>query len=101
MWKSPLMSIACLNPPGLFFRLDGSLMGGSKSANDKTGVTACHAALAQHERAGATDPEPSPAALDRWLNEKLRMLYGPVLSEPFPEDLAQLIEAHRRRKGDC
>jgi Anti-sigma factor NepR len=76
-------------------------MGGSKSGNNKTGGAAVRAAVTQRERGGATEPELSPAALDRWLNEKLRVLYGPVLSEPIPDDLAQLIELHRRDKGDC
>ena len=76
-------------------------MGGSKSGNNNTGGAAFHAAVTQHERVGAREPEPSPAALDHWLNEKLRMLYGPVLSEPIPDDLARLIEEHRRHRGDC
>lgn len=46
----------------------------------------------------ATDAQPSEAAVDRWLNEKLQMLYGPVLSEPIPEQLAQLIAEHRNQK---
>jgi hypothetical protein len=75
-------------------------MGGSKSGNNKTGGAAFHAAVTQNERMRARDLEPSAAALDHWLNEKLRMLYGPVLSEPIPDDLAQLIERHRRERGD-
>ena len=76
-------------------------MGGSKSDNSKTRGAAGRASMMLRNRVGATEPEPSPAALDRWLNEKLRVLYGPVLSEPIPDDLAQLIELHRRDKQDC
>jgi hypothetical protein len=43
----------------------------------------------------------SQGAIDRWLNEKLQMLYGPVLSEPIPEQLVQLIAEHRRDEEDC
>ena len=35
-------------------------------------------------------------AFDRWLSDKLGQLYGPVLKEPIPEYLLELIEAHRR-----
>jgi Anti-sigma factor NepR len=73
-------------------------MGGSKSDNSKTRGPAGLATVMR--RVGPAEPGRSPAALDRWLNEKLRMLYGPVLSEPIPDDLAQLIELHRRDKQD-
>jgi hypothetical protein len=95
------MTSACLNSPGLFFRLDRSPMGGSNSDNNKTSRAGVRAAVTERERGEATEPEPSVAALDRWLNEKLRVLYGPVLSEPIPDDLARLIEFHRRGKKDC
>lgn len=52
------------------------------------------------EDVGATMQKPHQAVVDRWLNEKLKMLYGPVLSEPIPEQLAQLIADHRRDEGD-
>jgi hypothetical protein len=94
------MTSACLNPPALFFRLDRSAMGGSNSDNNKTGRAGVRA-VTERERGEATEPEPSVAALDRWLNEKLRVLYGPVLSESIPDDLARLIELHRRGKKDC
>ena len=38
----------------------------------------------------------SAGPFDRWLNEKLVLLYNPVLDEPIPEDLLKLIESHRR-----
>ena len=87
-------SACCVQSITLF---DGSPMGGSKSDNSKTRGPG-GPAVATRNRAGATEHEPSPSALDRWLNERLRVLYGPVLSEPIPDDLAQLIELHRRNK---
>jgi anti-sigma factor NepR-like protein len=89
------MSSACCIHPRLF---DGSLMGGSKGENSKTHEPAGLATVIH--RVKATEPGRSPADLDRWLNEKLRMLYGPVLSEPIPDDLARLIELHRRDNQD-
>jgi hypothetical protein len=97
------MTSACLNPPGLFFRLDRAMgrPNNKERDNNKTGREGVRAAVTERERGEATEPEPSAAALDRWLNEKLRVLYGPVLSEPIPDDLARLIELHRCGRGDC
>ena len=44
---------------------------------------------------GSSDRVPA-GSFDRWLNEKLMMLYDPVLNEPIPEHLMHLIVAHRR-----
>lgn len=41
------------------------------------------------ERFDATD------GFDEWLNRNLCHLYGPVLHEPIPEDLIDLIKTHR------
>jgi len=38
----------------------------------------------------------SSGPFDRWLNEKLVVLYNSVLDEPIPEDLLKLINSHRR-----
>lgn len=71
-------------------------MGGSSSNNGKARGPA-GAAIATR-KTGAKKHEPSAPALDHWINDRLRMLYGPVLSEPIPDDLAQVIERHRRCK---
>jgi hypothetical protein len=38
----------------------------------------------------ANDTEEQP--FERWLNEKLQILYGPVVNEPIPEDWLRIIE---------
>jgi hypothetical protein len=44
----------------------------------------CH----QNEAANDTDVQ----AFERWLNEKLEALYGPVVNEPIPEEWLRIIE---------
>ena len=87
------MGSACCIHPVAFF--DGSPMRGSRSDNDKARGLA-GSDVAMRSKAGAREHASGPA-LDRWINERLRLLYGPVLSESIPDDLAQLIERHRRR----
>ena len=71
-------------------------MGGSRTDNDNTRGPA-GSGIAMRNKAAAIEHEPSGQALDHWINERLRLLNGPVLSEPIPDDLAQLIERHQRR----
>ncbi len=40
-------------------------------------------------------PDSSP--FDRWVDYKLREIYDPVLNEPIPAQLLDLIEQHRRK----
>lgn len=39
--------------------------------------------------AAANDADP---AFDQWLQEKLQVLYGPVVDEPIPEDWLKIIQ---------
>ena len=89
------MTIACEHRPIFVLQLDRSLVGSGM---------ATHSATRRDDPdidwASPTNAQPSQAAVNRWLNEKLQLLYGPVLSEPIPEQLAQLIADHRNQK-DC
>lgn len=91
------MASACLQPPIFIYRSNRSSLVSYSSGGNPMGSLSC----ACDSREGpAPMQEPSTAAVDRWLNEKLQMLYGPVLSEPIPEQLAQMIADHRRAEGD-
>lgn len=68
---------------------------GLPMARTKDGVGKGSRPAAGDTRCVADCPE-IPEAFDRWLNEKLVLLYNPVLDEPIPEDLLKLIETHRR-----
>jgi len=94
------MSNACTFSSGLYIPLDRWLMGRQEKGNNKahSGRADCGS---EQDRLGALDGRPSTVSIDRWLNEKLTLLYGPVLSEPIPEDLVELIETHRRFKEGC
>lgn len=87
------MTIACVHPPIYLFQPDSSLMGSGSALRSQT-----RGDDPANDWVSAADPQPSEAAVDRWLNDKLQMLYGPVLSEPIPEQLAQLIAEHRKQK---
>ena len=87
------MTIACVHPPIYLFQLDRSMMGSGSALRSET-----RGDDPANDWVSATDAQPSEAAVDRWLNEKLQMLYGPVLSEPIPEQLAQLIAEHQNQK---
>ena len=94
MEESWIMGSACCVRSVAFF--DGSPMRRSRSDMGKIRSPA-DSDIAMRSKAGAKEHEPSGQVLDHWINERLRLLYGPVLSEPIPDDLAQLIEQHRRR----
>jgi hypothetical protein len=90
------MSSACIHPQIYILGLQRNFRGGS----GKKVKNPAHAAGSKDD--GTVPAEaPSKGAIDRWINEKLQMLYGPVLSEPIPEQLAQLIAKHRRDQEDC
>lgn len=89
------MTIACERPPIFVLQLDRSLMGSGMAIRNAT-----RGDDFDKEWESPTNAKPSQAAVNRWLNEKLQLLYGPVLSEPIPEQLAQLIADHRNQK-DC
>ncbi len=44
--------------------------------------------------AGAASP------FERWIDYKLRQIYDPILDEPIPSHLLELVERHRRKQGD-
>lgn len=46
---------------------------------------------------GAASASVSQAAFDRWFDDQLRHMYDPVLDEPVPADLLDIVERHRRR----
>lgn len=94
------MSSACLQQSIFIFHSDRSMAGTRNGGGGLVDITT-RAAEAHDKCMTQEDAPPSKAAMDRWLNEKLQMLYGPVLSEPIPEQLAQLIAAHRRNEEDC
>jgi hypothetical protein len=91
------MTNACLHQLDLYFRSDKDVMSGAKRG--ATRMVRAVLDSAQWEDAGP-EADLSRSAFDRWLNEKLRIIYGPVLQEPIPEQLAELIEAHRRRQEE-
>ena len=92
---------ACSYPTGFLLILSRS-MGGPNDSEKENGAD-------QSARCTGTNPRSPSQATERrvsrvpdhWLNEKLRALYGPVLGEPIPHDIIELIEAHRRDKGNC
>jgi hypothetical protein len=43
------------------------------------------------------EPSTPDRAFDRWLERGLKDLYAPVLDEPVPDDLVELIRKHRKR----
>lgn len=57
-----------------------------KLSDAPRGTTPAHAS----ERNASTD------SFDLWLNKKLTVLYGPVVDEPIPEDLVELIRSQGR-----
>ena len=89
------MTIACERPPIFVLQLDRSSMGSGMAIRSAT-----RGDDPDQDWELPTNAQPSQAAVNRWLNEKLQLLYGPVLSEPIPEQLAQLIADHRNQK-DC
>jgi hypothetical protein len=94
------MSSACIQPQIYIFGLEKSLRAELRSVSGKK-VRCCACAANSHNGRTAPTKVGPQAAIDRWLNEKLQMLYGPVLSEPIPEQLVQLITEHRRNEEDC
>jgi hypothetical protein len=89
------MSSACIQPQIYIL----GLQKGFRSVGGKKLQISAYAANSKDDWTSPTEA-PSKGAIDRWLNEKLQMLYGPVLSEPIPEQLAQLIAKHRRDQED-
>lgn len=93
------MSSACIQPQIYIFGLEKSSRADFRGASGSKARTSACAANSQNDWT-APPKAASQAAIDRWLNEKLQMLYGPVLSEPIPEQLVQLIAEHRRNPED-
>jgi hypothetical protein len=94
------MSSACIQPPIYIFGLERSSRADFRGVSGKNVKSSACAANSQDDWTAPTKAS-SQVAIDRWLNEKLQMLYGPVLSEPIPEQLAQLIAKHRRDQENC
>jgi hypothetical protein len=94
------MSSACIQPPIHIFALEKSSRADFRVISGKKVTSSACAANSQNDWTAPAKAS-SQDAIDRWLNEKLQMLYGPVLSEPIPEQLAQLIAEHRRDQEDC
>lgn len=84
-------------PLGLYFRSDDDIVSTSKMVTNRIVRAILDGAHWEDE---AHEIDMSRGTFDRWLNEKLRIIYGPVLQEPIPEHLAELIEAHRQRRGE-
>jgi hypothetical protein len=93
------MSSACIQPPIYIFTLEKSSRADFRGVSgNKIKTSAC---AANSQKDWTAPKASSQGAIDRWLNEKLQMLYGPVLSEPIPEQLVQLIAEHRRDEEEC
>lgn len=60
--------------------------------------------IAQDPNAGAASPQEQATSdaspFDRWVDYKLRQIYNPVLEEPIPSQLLDLIERHCRKAHD-
>jgi hypothetical protein len=51
----------------------------------------------RHEASSEIESASPDTAFDRWLERGLKDLYQPVLDEPVPDDLVELIKKHRKQ----
>ena len=94
------MSIAGVQPLSMFFRFDISLVGVKNDGKNKLPPvdSGIRGSVGDFD---ALDAGPAErGAFDNWLNQKLALLYGPVLREPIPDELVELIETHQAQKKD-
>jgi hypothetical protein len=90
------MNTASLFTSAFYLGVDRSLMSGQKKNDNSRTSVGLYAAAGSAGRNPLQSAPNSTAAFDQWLNDKLNVLYSPVLGEPIPEDLVELIKAHRQ-----
>lgn len=93
------MTGACVYPLSFYFRVARSIMDDQKK-DTKVPAHGWRVHVTEGGRSGRDRDEISLTPFDQWLNDKLIELYGPVLREPIPDDLIELLQAHRRSSKD-
>ncbi|MBK8175891.1 MAG: hypothetical protein IPK66_11680 [Rhodospirillales bacterium] len=89
------MTSACLYVLRPVIRFDRTSLMVGPNGSDKKARRVDRRNRSQDARRAADGSAPVADAFNRWLNDKLNSLYDPVLREPIPEDLLELIESYR------